>query len=431
MQNILEAYLAAYEPLSNEIDANIEKHRKGDFRVEVRRADGTPVSAKVTARQTGHAFDFGISPLMLGAMGEREQAYRDAVTDLFNFVTTTFCWNVTEIAPDKFRFDDGIEEIYRRPPAERVWHFAEENGLRAKGQPLFCGRWCPEWIGEDLDELKTAWERFVREVAARYDGKYHVFDVVNESYARGSWRNMEWLPIPRFELVKWLMTTAGEIFSRRTRMERNEPTPVNYGEYALQYYEDNKRLLEEGVRLDSIGIQFHFFNGKDCLDKLIFGESNLGEIYKNYHRLSTLGVPTYISEITVPTRYMGLSLEEGEELQATILDRLYRLWFSIPSMQGIVYWNLKDGDTWQGEDKCLGCLLDENMRRKKSYHTLENLIKREWNTTLEGGTGEDGTLAFRGFLGDYAVTVQTDDGTPPHRATVHLDRGTATAVVTI
>lgn len=162
MQNALEAYFAAYEPLSKEINVNIEKHRKGDFRVEVRRADGTPVSAKVTARQTGHAFDFGISPLMLGAMGQREQAYRDAVTDLFNFVTTTFCWNVTEIAPGKFRFDEGIEEIYRRPPAERVWHFAEENGLRAKGQPLFCGRWCPEWIGEDLDELKTAWERFVR-----------------------------------------------------------------------------------------------------------------------------------------------------------------------------------------------------------------------------------------------------------------------------
>ena len=430
MQNILETYLAAYEPLSKEIDANIEKYRKGDFKIEVRRADGTPLAARAEVRQTGHAFDFGISPLMLGAMGEKEQAYRDAVTDLFNFVTTTFCWNATEIAPGKFRFDEGVEEIYRRPPAERVWQFAKENGLRAKGQPLFCGRWCPEWIGEDLDKLKTEWERFVREVAARYDGKYHVFDVVNESYARGSWRNMEWLPIPRFELVRWLMTTAGEIFSDRTHMERNEPTPVNYGEYAKQYYEDNKRLLEEGVRLDSIGIQFHFFHGKDCLEKLIYGESNLGEIYKNYHRLSTLGVPTYISEITVPTHYVGLSREAGETLQAEILDRLYRLWFSIPSMQGIVYWNLKDGDTWQGEDKCLGCLLDENMRRKPSYYALEKLIKREWNTALTDRTDEAGALVFRGFYGTYEVTVETESGTP-HRATVHLDRETDTAVVTI
>lgn len=430
MQNILETYLAAYEPLSKEIDANIEKYRKGDFKIEVRRADGTPLAARMEVRQTGHAFDFGISPLMLGALGEKEQAYRDAITDLFNFVTTTFCWNAVEIEPGKFRFDDGIQEIYRRPPAERVWQFAQENGLRAKGQPLFCGRWCPEWIGEDLDELKTNWKRFVGEVAARYDGKYHIFDVVNESYAHGSWRNMEWLPIPRFELVRWFMQTAGELFSERTKMERNEPTPINYGEYAQKYYEDNKRLLEEGVRLDSIGMQFHFFNGRDCLNKLIYGESNLGEIYKNYHRLSTLGVPTYISEITIPTHYMGLSVEEGEELQRVILDRLYRLWFSIPSMQGIVYWNLKDGDTWQGEDKCLGCLLDENMRRKPSYYALENLIKREWNTTLEGRTDEAGALAFRGFYGDYEVTVETQDGAP-HRTAIRLDRTTTTATVTI
>ena len=41
----------------------------------------------------------------------------------------------------------------------------------------------------------------------------------------------------------------------------NEATHVNYGEYVDIYYNENKKLLEEGVRLDSIGFQFHFFNG--------------------------------------------------------------------------------------------------------------------------------------------------------------------------
>ena len=431
MKESINNYRKTYESLLPEINANIEKYRKGNFKIKVLNKDGTPVSATIKAEQKKHAFDFGTSALMIGDMGEKEQEYRDAVSNLFNFITTTFCWGVMETEPGKFRFEENSEKIYRRPPSDLVLNFAKENNMKAKGQPLFCGRWVPDWVPNDFDVLKERWIDYVKEVAKRYDGKYYLFDVVNESYATfGSWRNMSWLPVPIEDFVKWMLKTAGEIFSDICIMERNETTHVNYGEYARKYYEENKKLLEEGIRLDSIGFQFHFFNGHDCVKGHISGDASIENIYKTYHKMSTLGIPMYISEITIPSVYEGMSKDEGEELQAEILEKLYRLWFSIPNMQGIIYWNLKDGDAWENEGDCLGCLIDEYMRKKKSYYTLEHLIKREWNTCITAETDENGALEFSGFYGDYDITVNVE-GTPEKKCYKSFDKETGTFTIII
>ncbi|MBQ8432007.1 MAG: endo-1,4-beta-xylanase [Clostridia bacterium] len=427
-------YRRRYEALLPRLNADIEKYRKGNFKIKIVKKDGTPVVAKVQAEQKKHLFDFGTSALMLGNMGDKEQAYRDAVSNLFNLVTTTFCWNVMETEPGKFRFEEGSEEIYRRPPSDRVLNFAKENDMKAKGQPLFCGRWCPDWVPKDLDELKRLWIHYVKEVAKRYDGEYGIFDVVNESYqSKGSWQNMRsWLPIPVDEFVKWMLETAGEIFSDRCVMERNEATHVNYGEHADRYYQENKKLLEEGVRLDSIGIQFHFYNGDSCMERLVSssGIISLETIYATYQKMSTLGVPLYISEITIPSVYEGMTLDEGEEFQAELLESLYRLWFSIPNMRGIIYWNIKDGDAWGKQAECRGCLIDEYVRKKKSYYALEHLIKREWNTCVTSETDQDGVLEFSGFYGDYSITV-IKEGAPHQKYNVSFDQTTDTFTVIV
>ncbi|MBQ4324801.1 MAG: endo-1,4-beta-xylanase, partial [Clostridia bacterium] len=182
MKTMLEAYQKAYDALLPRINADIESYRKGDFQIRLTDKTGAPVSATVEIKQTGHAFSFGINALMIGAMGECEQAYRDAITDLFNTVTTTFCWGTMETEPGKYRFSEDSEEIYRHPPSDRVLRFAKENNLRVKGQPLFVGRWLPDWVPHDYEQLKSLWVRYVTEVAKHYDEEFFLFDVVNESY---------------------------------------------------------------------------------------------------------------------------------------------------------------------------------------------------------------------------------------------------------
>jgi len=432
MLSAMDNYRKTYDALLPEINANIEKYRKGHFAIRVVDNTGAPVTAKVSAEQKRHLFDFGTSALMIGNMGRKEQEYRDAVSNLFNLITTTFCWGIMETEPGKYRFEEGCEEIYRRPPSDRVLQFAKAHHMKAKGQPLFCDRWCPGWSSSDPDVLKTQWLNYVEKVARRYDGEYSLFDVVNESFlAQRRTPQLPWLSDGAFEYVKWTLKNAGEIFSENCLMERNETTHVNYGLFGLRYYEENKALLEEGIRLDSIGFQFHYFTGEKILgDHLSNGQASLREIYAQYHKMSSLGIPMYITEITIPTVYQGLTLAEGENIQAEILEKLYRLWFSIPNMQGIIYWNLKDGDAWRNEGDCLGCLTDQYLRKKKSYYAIEHLIKREWNTCITAETDDSGTLVFSGFYGTYDISVEVN-GQTATKCDVAFDKNTGTITIVI
>ena len=79
--NTIDNYRKTVQELLPEINANIEKYRKGNFKIKVLREDGTPVAATVRAEQKKHAFDFGTNVLMLGHMGEKEQEYRDSLIE--------------------------------------------------------------------------------------------------------------------------------------------------------------------------------------------------------------------------------------------------------------------------------------------------------------------------------------------------------------
>ena len=48
------------------------------------------------------------------------------------------------------------------------------------------------------------------------------------------------------------------------------------------------------------------------------------------------------------------------------------------------------------------------MTPKPAYNELERLIKGKWWTNTQTTTGAGGAARFRGFLGEYEVSVQVD-----------------------
>ncbi|MBR3965649.1 MAG: hypothetical protein IKJ91_01090, partial [Clostridia bacterium] len=68
--------------------------------------------------------------------------------------------------------------------------------------------------------------------------------------------------------------------------------------------------------------------------------------------------------------------------------------------------------------------------KKKSYYTLEHLIKREWNTCITAETDENGALEFSGFYGDYDITVNVE-GTPEKKCYKSFDKETGTFTIII
>jgi len=393
--------------LQKRIDENIEARRKADAAVTVVDAAGRPVAdARVAAVQKTHEFLFGANAFMVGGFDtpEKNAAYEAAFGHLFNFATVPFYWSDLEPKPGQVRFTKDSPPIYRRPPPDLVVEFGRRHGLTLKGHPLIWHSWLPPWLPKDdearMHELMAG--RFAQ-VADRYAASIRIWDVTNEVLAHGNKGG----PLPEGYL-EWSYAEAARRFRPDNILMINETTGGAHGGRGegAAYYRQIQGLLGKGLRVDGVGFQFHLF-GAGAYERLLEGKLHPPQdLYAVYSTYEKFGKPLYITEITVPQR----SAPDGQEEQAEVVANLYRLWFSVPRMAGITWWNLADGTAVKGEDVYRGGLLNEALQAKAAYRKLDELINKSWKTQAAGRTDSQGRFAFRGFCGTYAVTVESPAG---------------------
>ncbi|MDX9867417.1 MAG: endo-1,4-beta-xylanase, partial [Kiritimatiellia bacterium] len=350
---------------------------------------------------------FGCNILPLGQLGEWNAAYEEKFAKLFNLATTTFCLSEYRSEKGEYRFGANATNVWRRPPPDRVLAFCRKHGIAMKGQPLLADSWHPEWAKKMTpDDARALYREYFTRVAERYGKDVLMFDVVNEAFlCKGRNKRRGWnFPLYTEDLgyVEWAFETAQSLFPPECRLTINEAATGD------AYFRKIKALLDKGIRLDGIGFQVHYFsaNALQAHFDLKRHPAALRETYVKYGRLNR---PLYISEITIPTTLA--SGAEGEALQACAVENLYRLWFSVPAMAGITYWNLCDGAAWKTEGRTLAGLLDPQMREKPAYQTLCRLIQREWNTQAQTVSDAQGKASFRGFYGTYDVVARIGDKT--------------------
>ncbi len=408
---MLKTYRARFDALKVQIDEGIEQNRKADAKIRVIDREGKPLSgAHVTLTQRTHDFSFGCNGVQIGQKNDRNEEYEQEFAKLFNLVTTTVCWAVTEVSEGRFRLAERDGDMFRRPPLDRIVAFGKKYGIRVKGQPLMADSWWPDWTSRDAETLKKQWSAFIRVMGECYADKVDVWDVVNEAMCCPR-RHPEFpLLDPEYSYIDWCFAEIEKVFPKQHGIfELNEATHINTGAPADTYFGLAKRLIDKGLPLQQIGFQFHMTTGEGGIRHLKNENLPPEEIIRTYRKFASLGLPLAITEITVPSRMEGFDIEEGEEVQAEIARNLYRLWFSLPGMSTITYWNLMDGVHWKNEGDCRGCLLDVNMKEKPVYQALYQLIQRQWKTSLEAQTDDNGEIAFRGFCGEYDLTADTEN----------------------
>lgn len=393
------------QDLRPELDAAIRAHRQADCRLRVCDLAGNPVpDAEVRVEQTDSDFMFGCNCLWLGQLGDGNARYEELLAGLFNTVTTTFCLSDMQPEPGVWRFADTAPEVFRRPPSDRVIAFARRHGLRLKGQPLLAGSWYPQWAREqNLDEngIKDLYLDYFRRVAERYGDSFACFDLVNEAFCHTGFPLYE----PEVNYVDWAFRAARALFPRSVDLFVNEAPchcwdiPAESGEN--RYFNLLSRLSCNGCAPDGVGFQFHLWQ---TVRGMVDGEGaySFPRLRRQLAEYAKLGMPLYVSEITVPSCLDG---EVNEEAQAELIAACYRLFFAVPEMRGILQWNLCDGKAWLKEGESRGGVVDEFLRKKPAYLALEHLLRREWRTALQCRTAADGVVAFRGFTGGYTVTV--------------------------
>ena len=216
------------------------------------------------------------------------------------------------------------------------------------------------------------------------------------------------------DLVDWSFEIARKYFPKN-ELIINEATGEAWFTRQRQrsaYAAVIEQALKHGASIDAIGMQFHMFiqlpdeERESCpfLDPIRLYEV-MDFYWERYHK------PLQVTEITIPAYS---NEKEDEEIQAKLMEYLYSIWFSHPAMEAAIYWNLVDGyaafaplgDMKAGENYYHAGLLRFDMSKKPAFDMLEELFHHRWHTEEKIQADEKGCAAFRGFYGDYEITVE-------------------------
>lgn len=403
-----------------EIDFRIrqdtERHRKGFGRLRMQDAEGNPVEwAEIEIRQTSHAFKFGCNLFLLDQFDDEAHnaAYEDAFAGLFNQAIVPFYWSDLEPEEGKVRFDKDSEPIYRRPPPDRCLEFCRARGIAPKAHPLLWHLAYPKWLPDNPASLRRLIEKRFREIAERYGDSISTFDVCNEAIALSG-------PHPLHDIgnhVDYAFELANRYFPASTTLVYNETTNNSFCDYRGEHtpmFMICERLASR-YPLGAVGLQFHLFDRKaEAVENYRNELLNPANLFRFMDLYATLGLPLKLSEVTVP----GFPLvDEGDQFQAEVAERLYRIWFSHPNVDEIDYWNLVDGtaayapkNSTEGENFFQGGLVSYDIGPKPAYTVLNRLINEEWRTrtTLQYREGADNQ--FHGYHGGYEATIRHPGG---------------------
>ena len=356
-------------------DKEIERLRQADVLVRVVDAAGKAVSgAQVSAELRRHEFLFGCNIYMFDRFGSAKEndLYKQRFAELFNYATVGFYWRSYE--PQRGKPDYAY--------TDKVVAWCQEHGIRMKGHPLLWGHEAgvPQWCnGQPAPEVQ---KQRVGEILGRYGGKIAAWEVVNEPAH---------LPDIRIDQpYRWARQADPNAY-----LIVNDYEVLGTG--CVPFFDLLSKAKAAGVPFDGIGIQAHEPVG------VRFPLNSVKEILDHY---ATLGKDLHITEFT-PTsggqKILGEDVEGAwdDAAQADYAVKFYRTCFGHKAVAAITWWDLCDAGAWQNG----GGMLRKDLSPKPVYAALRRLIGQEWSTRATGRSDKDGSFSFRGFLGQYDVSV--------------------------
>ena len=333
----------------------------------------------------------------------------------------------------KPRFAADSPFFYRRPAPDLCVDFCEQHGITPKCHCLNYDQWTPMWVPQEVSAVKPLLDKRMREIAERYRNRIPGFEVINETlcgFVEESDRHSTML-FHDPEVVEWSFKTARRHFPMN-ELIINEATEHVWGD-AHDYFKGNRnkyleqcRLeIEHGAPIDAIGMQFHMFSRPETEVEQSRPYYDPRALYAVMDRYADFSLPFQITELTIPAHDEGA---ENEQIQAEIIRLLYSIWFSHPNMEAIMYWNLVDGyaayapqgDMTCGENQYRGGLVRFDFTPKPSYYMVRDLFRKVWHTEAAAVSREDGRARFKGFYGEYDLTIHAGEKTVTKR--IHLTR---------
>jgi GH35 family endo-1,4-beta-xylanase len=303
----------------------------------------------------------------------------------------------------------------RLEPEEGKWDFAEldkyvdwctRHGVAMEFHYL--GGFTPHWARRlGTAGMKKAWLEHCRITFARYQDRIKFWQVTNDKY-----------------LIDWCAEAIKEARQKYPHLKlgisdcskfASSYTGSSAASDLLVGADELEQLQAEGAKVDFFSTHGH---------KPMGGRFDLRQVYECIDAFAKHGIKVHVSEATLDPGLRMVSASRGAERwtpesAAEFYKNFYTVLFAHPAMEAINYWDLGPSivrpggrgiNSLSGTGQA-GLLDPDNADAPRPiYNTLKQLITEQWMTRLAGPTPTTGAVTFRGFHGDYEITVTTPAG---------------------
>jgi endo-1,4-beta-xylanase len=301
-------------------------------------------------------------------------------------------WGLVHPEPDRYNFE----------PADRYVEFGKAHGMAVIGHNLVWHQQTPAWVfagadgkPADRDTLLTRMHDHIKQVAGRYRGRIHGWDVVNEAFDEdGTMRKSPW------------STGIGDDFILKAFEFAHEADPqaeLYYNDYNLWKPAKRaaalrlvKQLRDRGLRIDAIGEQGHWALTTPSID----------EIDKTITDIVGTGVKAMITELDIEMlprdpKMFGADLATKQQFKASTniyadglpaakqqeLAKRYADIFTLflkhrDGLSRVTFWGVTDAHSWLNDFPVPGrtnypLLWDRQGRPKPAFGAVVDVLKAQ------------------------------------------------------
>ncbi|HYM94142.1 MAG TPA: endo-1,4-beta-xylanase, partial [Chitinophagaceae bacterium] len=297
----------------------------------------------------------------------------------FNSLTPENAMKMGPIHPEENR--------YYWKDADSIVNFAQQHGLKVRGHNLCWHNQTPRWIFKDSSGKNVTKEVLLQRlkdhittVVNRYKGKIYAWDVVNEAIADESAHYLRpslWYQICGEDYIAKAFEYAHAADPKAVLFYNDYNTEVPAKRKKI--YTMLKKLLDEGVPVNGIGLQAHWSVNNPSQD----------ELEKSIKLFSSLGLQVQITELDISVyggNQGGQMINRKPDTSSAFTPEMeqkqmkqYKMAFAIfrkykKQITGVTFWNVSDRYTWlnmRGR-KNYPLLFDKNLNPKKAYREVVN-----------------------------------------------------------
>ncbi|ESO88545.1 hypothetical protein LOTGIDRAFT_125612, partial [Lottia gigantea] len=274
-----------------------------------------------------------------------------------------------------------------------------QKGIKVRGHCVFWGieKNVPIWQTDLPDsEIKGTLEDRINDVIPITKGLLEHWDVNNEN-VHGNYYEERTGDV---NITQWMFR---EIHKRDpdVKLFLNDFSVVSSSNGGVSYYNQGKLFKEAGdVPIYGIGIQSHLNQHVD-----------ISVLRFRLNRIARLGLPIWITELDIS--------DWNVTSKAEYLEDVLRLYFSHPSVEGVLLWGYWSGRIWKPA-AALATGPKDNIQWNAAGERLRQLIKSDWRTTARRSMA-NGRVHVKAFRGDYTLEV-LENGQPIHTEKVTLPK---------